>query len=185
MRVIYKCKVCGQKRMIPLEELSGSAFGQYECECLENEEFLPIKAGVASEIPVVPPQILLRCDDHYGLMDYVGFWEEPKEEPPEYVYFILSIKDYARLTKHYVLLKDIPERSVMRQCQEDRDRLSDKMLMEFQKVGYVAEITSTKKFIPYNPNIEVIPTITGLLEGHKEFSSDEDAVKWFLSELEV
>jgi hypothetical protein len=171
--------------MIPLEELSGSAFGQYECECLENGEFLPIKAGVASEIPVVPPQILLRCDDHYGLMDYVGFWEEPKEEPPEYVYFILSIKDYARLTKHYVLLKDIPERSVMRQCQEDRDRLSDKMLMEFQKVGYVAEITSTKKFIPHNPNIEVIPTITGLLEGHKEFSSDEDAVKWFLSELEV
>lgn len=185
MRVIYKCKVCGQKRMIPLEELSGSAFGQYECECLENGEFLPIKAGVASEIPVVPPQILLRCDDHYGLMDYVGFWEEPKEEPPEYVYFILSIKDYARLTKPYVLLKDIPERSVMRQCQEDRDRLSNKMLMEFQKVGYVAEITSTKKFIPHNPNIEVIPTITGLLEGHKEFSSDEDAVKWFLSNLEV
>lgn len=183
MRVIYKCKVCGQKRMIPLEELSGSAFGQYECECLENGEFLPIKAGVASEIPVVPPQILLRCDDHYGLMDYVGFWEEPKEEPLEYVYFILSIEDSARLTKRYVLFKDIPERSVLMQCQEDR--LSNKMLTEFQNVGYVAEITSTKKFIPHDSNIEVIHTITGLLEGHKEFLSDEDAVKWFLSKLEV
>lgn len=179
MRVIYKCKVCGQKRMIPLEELSGSAFGQYECECLENGEFLPIKAGVASEIPVVPPQILLRCDDHYGLMDYVGFYEEPKEEPPKNVYFILSMKDYAG----FILLKFISKRSVVRQCQEDK--LGHKTLMEFRDVGYVAEITSTKKFIPHDSDVEIISTVTGLLEGKEDFSSDNNAVEWFLSKLEV
>lgn len=183
MKVIYKCKVCGQKQMIPLEELSGSVFGQYEYECLENGEFLPIKAGVAHEIPVVPPQILSKCNEHYGLMDYVGFYEEPKENPPKDAYFILSMKDYARLTTRYVLFKFTSERSVVRQYQEDR--LSNKMLMEFQNVGYVAEITSTKKFIPHDSNIEVVPIITGLLEGHEEFSSDEDAVKWFLSKVEV
>lgn len=183
MRVIYKCKVCGQKQMIPLEELDKSVFGQYEQECLENGEFLAIKTGVGHEIPAVPHQILSKCNEHYGLMDCVGFYKEPKEEPLKNVYFILSMKDYARLTVCYVLLKFISKRSVIRQRQEDK--LGHKTLMGFRDVGYVAEFTSSKKFIPHDSDTEIISTVTGLLEGKEEFSSDKDAVEWFLSKLEV
>lgn len=169
--------------MIPLEELSGSVFGQREYECLENGEFLPIKAGVRQDIPAVPHQILSKCNEHYGLMDCVGFYEEPKEEPPKNVYFILSMKDYARLTVRYVLLKFISKRSVIRQRQEDK--LGHKTLMGFRDVGYVAEFTSSKKFISHDSDTEIVSTVNGLLEGKEEFSSDKDAVEWFLSKLEV
>lgn len=163
--------------MIPLEELGRSVFGQYEHECLENGEFLAIKTGVGHEIPAVPHQILSKCNEHYGLMDCVGFYEEPKEEPPKNVYFILSMKDYARFTVRYVLLKFISKRSGVIQYQEDK--------LGFRDVGYVAEFTSSKKFIPHDPDAEIISTVNGLLKDKEEFSSDEDAVKWFLSKLEV
>lgn len=76
-----------------------------------------------------------------------------------------------------MLLKFISNRSGIIQYQEDK--------LGFRDVGYVAEITSSKKFIPHDSNAEVISTVTGLLEGKEEFSSDEDAVKWFLNKLKV
>lgn len=176
MKVIYKCKVCGQKQMIPLEELSGSVFGQYEYECLENGEFLPIKAGVAHEIPVVPPQILSKCNEHYGLMDCIGFYEEPKEESSRNTYVVLSEAGtrFVGFKKWFGLFK-LSQKSSRSRAQHSEIEAT----YELTDVSYVAEITFTGRFIPHNS--EVIYKITGVIEAHSEFLDDNEAIKWFLN----
>lgn len=73
MKTIYKCKVCGAKRVVSEEEMGfNPSFCEKDKFRMEERGFIMLLGTVDSDIHV-PLQILAQCDGHYGVHDAVGF----------------------------------------------------------------------------------------------------------------
>lgn len=73
MKTIYKCRVCGAKRIISEEEMGfNPSFGEKDKSYIEERGFIMLLGHNDGDIHV-PSQIIAQCDGHYGVHDAAGF----------------------------------------------------------------------------------------------------------------